>query len=179
MSKTVLILVDFEAAKVATDDAPLKRLKQGYPKCDLIIASRYHNAKTRQDKKGSKLVPFVSKLADVVVSKEDIGPSAFEGGALRPIESTEKIIKTVDAEHVIVGGYFLEWAVAQTAFDANALGYQTTVDLAICGSEGILLPPSHINYKAQEILERLDKAGVKLVIHEPATIGTIEFSFTT
>src|SRR5271154_4916353 len=136
--KLALILVDCQADNIAEGgDYPVKRLKQGYESIDLILASRRYGPKVCvKGTPGARINPYVSKQASALITKDGgASPSVFEGGTLRPIESTERILKADGITHIIIGGYFLEWAVAQTAFDANALGFDTTVDLSITASE--------------------------------------------
>ena len=158
---TALILVDFQADNIEQDDKPLRALKR-LGDVDVIIASRRYTlteGKCKKDTKGARLASAVTKRASVIVTKDGIGPSAFEGGTLRPIVSTERILKQADVEEVVVGGYFLEWAVAQTAYDASALGYQTTVDLSLTACEN-----STDEFKINEHFERLARAGIKVTL---------------
>ena len=86
---------------------------------------------------GARIVPdlaaIVAKPQNYVVTKgltrQGGSFSAFEGGTLRPLESLEDILRREEVTHVAVGGYWLDWCVAQTAFDANALGYNVAVEL--------------------------------------------------
>jgi len=76
----------------------------------------------------------------------------FSGGTLRPLESLEDILAREEITHITVGGYLLEGAVANTAFDANALGYSVMVELRSAAGH-----PE----KQRETLERFDRAGVR------------------
>jgi nicotinamidase-related amidase len=108
---------------------------------------------------GAKIVSnfsgIVTQSHNYVVAKamkrDHGGFSAFEGGTLRPLESLEDILAREEITHVTVGGYLLEGAVANTAFDANALGYSTMVELRSAAGH-----PE----KRYETLARLDRAGV-------------------
>ncbi len=168
MSKTALILVDFQTDNITVGgDDPIKRLKMYDPviPVDMVVASRKYAANIcKKGTKGARLNPYVTRMADVIVTKEAVGPSAFEGGTLRPIE---RILKIHGITRVVVGGYFLEWTVAQTAFDANALGYDTSVDLSMTVSEaGDVIPV--VDFGMDTIFARLERAGVGLIA--PATI---------
>lgn len=158
---TALILVDCQADNIAVGgDSPIQWLKKMGLTSDLVVASRRYAAKTcKKGTKGARIHPYVSKLADVIVTKEGGGVSAFEGGTLRPIESTERILKAHKIDRAVIGGYFLEWTVAQTAFDANALGIETSVDLQLTAKES----SDKADYVANTILERLERAGVNLL----------------
>lgn len=98
-----------------------------------------------QGTKGARLNPHIKSIADYIVTKgQDPNPpdaySAFAGGTLRPLESTEDILKREKIDEVWVVGLLLGWCVSQTAFDANALGYPTSIFLdstiALPGEEG-------------------------------------------
>jgi nicotinamidase-related amidase len=176
MIKRALILVDCQADNIALGgDYPIKRFKQFYEPVELVVASRRYAPKVcKKGTPGARITPYVSKRAQAVVTKDDgVSPSAFEGGSLRPIESTEHILKTYGITHVIVGGYFIEWSVSQTAFDASALGLDTTVDLSITASEdGIDYSANYRNtiYEPESIFGRLTQAGVRIVTSRPATM---------
>jgi nicotinamidase-related amidase len=113
---------------------------------------------------GAKVIP---DLATVIAQKDSYvissgidrdqgGFSAFEGGTLRPLESLEDILAREKITHVAVGGYWLEYAVSNTAFDANALGYNTAVELtASCALEK--------HEKPCQTIERFERAGIKYV----------------
>lgn len=114
---------------------------------------------------GAKIVPDLAAIAakpeNYVITKgldrQHGGFSAFEGGTLRPLESLEDILRREEITHVAVGGYWLDWCVAQTAFDANALGYATAIET------NCTLPfPEFDSESAQRIVtyERLSRAGV-------------------
>lgn len=89
---------------------------------------------------GAKIVPdlaaFATRPKCYVISKsmepDEFGYSAFEGGTLRPLETLEEILDREKVTHITVGGYWLDGCVAQTAFDANALGYATAVARDAC-----------------------------------------------
>ena len=109
--------------------------------------------------KGASVVPELAHIAEYVVTKglkrDDGGYSAFEAGTLRPLKSLEDILHDEKITHVAVGGYWLEWCVAQTAFDANALGYDTAVEID-------LSMPLNGAFKASDQAARLERAGVTL-----------------
>ena len=178
MVKRALILVDCQADNIAVgQDYPIKRFKDGYSPVDLIIASRRYASKVcKKGTPGARINPYVSKQAQVLVTKDGgAAPSAFEGGSLRPIESTERILKAHGITDVIVGGYFIEWSVSQTAFDASALGLKTTLDLSITASEdGIDYSDCYdtIDFGPESIFGRLENAGVHIVISHPATMDS-------
>lgn len=102
----------------------------------------------------SNLVGIASQAGNYVVTKatdpDQGGYSAFEGGTLRPLESLEDILAREEITHVTVGGYLLENAVANTAFDANALGYSVMVELR--STTGVA--------NRSVTLDRFEKAGV-------------------
>lgn len=83
------------------------------------------------------------------------GFSAFEGGTLRPLESLEDILQREEVTHVIVGGYWLDQCVARTAFDANALGYTTAIEMQCT-------IPSSPGVNVEGISKQLIQAGVLL-----------------
>lgn len=110
---------------------------------------------------GAKIVPEVVSLIakkenSYVITKgvkpDEGGFSAFEGGTLRPLETLEEILEREKITHVTVGGYWLEHCVSQTAFDANALGYSTAIDLAASFARD----PNEIS----RVLNDLEKAGI-------------------
>jgi nicotinamidase-related amidase len=117
--------------------------------------------------KGTHGAKIVSDLAAVLAKKDhyvvtkamepgQAGYSAFEAGTLRPLENLEDILEREEVTHVSVGGYWLEYAVSNTAFDANALGYNTAVELtASCPLEKHETPRGAI--------ERFERAGVAYV----------------
>jgi nicotinamidase/pyrazinamidase len=109
--------------------------------------------------KGASVVPEIAHIAEYVVTKgmkrDQWGFSAFEAGTLRPLKSLEDILHDEKVTHVAVGGYWLEWCVAQTAFDANALGYDTAVEMDLSMSLG---GP----FRASDQAAKLEKAGVTL-----------------
>ena len=109
--------------------------------------------------KGASVVPEVAHIAEYVVTKgmkrDDGGFTAFEAGTLRPLKSLEDILHDEKITHVAVGGYWLEWVVAQTAFDANALGYDTAVEID-------LSMPLNGAFKASDQAAKLERAGVTI-----------------
>lgn len=109
--------------------------------------------------RGAWLHPAITDLEPEYVATKgqdrlEGGHSAFEAETLRPLRKVEDILKDEKITDVIVGGYLLEWAVAQTAFDANALGYKTTLKLS--ASQTWLAPGE----RQGDIVSRLEKAGV-------------------
>lgn len=107
------------------------------------------------------LASIVAKPSNYVVTKSlqrtQGGFSAFEGGTLRPLESLEDILYREQITHVTVGGYWLDWAVAQTAFDASALGYQTAID------KQCTVPFIETPERTERIVKHLEHAGIPLV----------------
>ena len=114
---------------------------------------------------GAKIVPDLAAIAtksqNYVITKslsrEQGGFSAFEGGTLRPLESLEDILRREEVTHVAVGGYWLDWCVAQTAFDANALGYATAIEMSCTLPFPEFEPDST---QRTTTFERLSRAGV-------------------
>lgn len=118
--------------------------------------------------KGTPGVRIVSDLAAIVsnpknyvitksLDRDREGFSAFEGGTLRPLESLEDILQREEVTHVAVGGYWLDWCVAQTAFDANALGYNTAIETRCT------IPFPETGTRMDRITQQLNQAGVLLV----------------
>lgn len=116
--------------------------------------------------KGTAGARIVSDLATIaVLSKNYVitkgitssqgGFSAFEAGTLRPLESLENILRREEITHVAVAGYWLEYCVAQTAFDACALGYLTAIE----GSCTVDYPEYDVA-KRGTLLTQLSRAGV-------------------
>ena len=112
----------------------------------------------------SDLAAIASRPHNYVVTKsmnrDQGGFSAFEGGTLRPLESLEDILHREMITHVAVGGYWLDWCVAHTAFDANALGYATAIEISCT------LPFPEFDTKSvkrSETYERLSRAGIPCV----------------
>jgi nicotinamidase/pyrazinamidase len=111
------------------------------------------------------LAVIVAKPENYVISKGmdrgQGGYSAFEGGTLRPLESLEDILRNEKITHVAVGGYWLDLCVAQTAFDAAALGYATAIEMTCT------LPFPEFNHDSspqrKATFERLERAGVPVV----------------
>ena len=158
-----------------SDDILLPLVEYATLAADVVIASRnLHPANHRSFVKfggylppncikgtpGAKIVSnitgIVAQAHNYVVTKATLpnqgGFSAFEGGTLRPLESLEDILAREEITHITVGGYLLEGAVANTAFDANALGYSVMVELRSAAGH-----PE----KQRETLERFDRAGVR------------------
>lgn len=114
---------------------------------------------------GAKIVPDLAAIAakpeNYVITKglghKEGGFSAFEGGTLRPLESLEDILRREEVTHVAVGGYWLDWCVAQTAFDANALGYATAIEMNCTLPFPEFEPDST---QRTTTFERLSRAGV-------------------
>lgn len=100
--------------------------------------------------RGARLHAALDSVSNYVITQT--GFSAFEGGTLRPLRPLEDILKDGQIDKIIIGGFFLEEEVAQTAFDANALGYETRVDLA--GSQ------SSPYRRVRGVIEKLEYAGV-------------------
>jgi nicotinamidase/pyrazinamidase len=112
----------------------------------------------------SDLAAIVAKPENYVISKgldsSGGGFSAFEGGTLRPLESLEDILRSEEITHVAVGGYWLDFCVAQTAFDAAALGYATAIEMTCT------LPFPDIDSdspKRKAVFDSLERAGVPCV----------------
>lgn len=111
------------------------------------------------------LAAIVAKAENYVISKglDSNGGgdfSAFEGGTLRPLESLEDILRREEITHVAVGGYWLDFCVAQTAFDAAALGYATAIEMTCT------LPFPDIDHdspKRKAVFDSLERAGVPCV----------------
>lgn len=117
---------------------------------------------------GARIVPDLAAITaqpkNYVITKsiapDQGGFSAFEGGTLRPLESLEDILRREEITHVAVGGYWLEWCVAQTAFDASALGFATAIEISCTLPFPEFGPGSSERAK---IFEKLAKAGVPCV----------------
>jgi len=157
-----------------SDDILLPLVEYATLAADVVIASRslyppdhtsffkyggYNPPNCIKGTPGAKIVSnitgIVAQAHNYVVTKgterDQGGFSAFEGGTLRPLESLEDILAREEITHITVGGYLLENAVANTAFDANALGYSVMVELRAAAGH-----PE----KQRETLERFDRAGV-------------------
>lgn len=136
--RTAFIVVDVQEGYFP-DELVIKAIEERSDACDVTIASRnlFPNGDPKvptefaKGSKWAKVHPVVKELADYVVTKGEtnLGISAFEGGTLRPIVSLEQILEDEKIEGVFVGGFLLGYDLSCTAFDANALGYPTTVDL--------------------------------------------------
>ena len=112
----------------------------------------------------SDLAAIAAKPENYVISKgldgNREGFSAFEGGTLRPLESLEDILQREEVTHVAVGGYWLDGCVAQTAFDANALGYSTAIEMTCT----LPFPEyAHDSDQRKATFERLARAGIPYV----------------
>lgn len=176
MPKTALIAVD-----VQNDYLPNGPL--GFPDSDSIIPALVEYAALAADivicsrnirpagssaycikgTPGAKIVPELASISanpkNYVITKslDHEGYSAFEGGTLRPLESLEDILAREEVTHVSVGGYWLNGCVAQTAFDANALGYNTAIE------ERCTLPSPVSQTRTEHISQQLLQAGIPLV----------------
>ena len=86
-----------------------------------------------QGTKGAQIDPRIRKCAQVVVSKgmnKDLEEySGFDATTLRPIKPLHEILQESEVDSVCVVGLALDYCVGQTAFDANALGYETSIAL--------------------------------------------------
>jgi nicotinamidase/pyrazinamidase len=162
--KTALIIVD------AQKDFPLHlevvdRLIDLAEEADLVIASKTVHSKDHfsfaefgphciHGTKGVKLEDRIAEWADYTITR--VCPqgvehySAFDGGTLRPKESLEEILVAEKIGKVWIGGFGHGWDVPQTAFDANALGYPTTVWLEA------------VNEMSPETILKLEHAGVNV-----------------
>lgn len=157
MSKTALIAVDVQndylpggAVGFPGSDSVIGPLLEIATQAAIVIASRnlrppdHKSFDTQPDDgtwppncvkgtKGAAIVPSIAQVADYVITKSQTremgGFTAFEAGTLRPLKSLEDILQEEEITHIAVGGYWLEWCVGQTAFDANALGYSTVVNM--------------------------------------------------
>lgn len=157
-----------------SDDILLPLVEYAMLAADVVIASRslhpanhgsftkfggYNPPNRIKSTPGAKIVSnlsgIVAQAHNYVVTKamepHQGGFSAFEGGTLRPLESLEDILAREEITHVTIGGYLLEGAVANTAFDASALGYSTMVE-----SRATAGHPE----RRHVTLERLERAGV-------------------
>lgn len=111
-----------------------------------------------QGTKGVKIHPKIRKVADFIVSKgydaEYEAYSAFAGTTLKPKLTLEELLKEQAITQVVVVGLALDYCVMYTALDANALGYETSVDWG-----GVMpVDPS----KSEEVAEKLERAGVSV-----------------
>lgn len=147
MSRRALI-----AADVLAGDPTLPTVLLLAKDADVVIVARNGTVEAR-------VPPQLKRLATYTVTR-GIDPdkpnySAFDGGTLRPIESLESILAREKVTEVVVCGYIplvLQSVILQTAFDANALGYPTTVCLnaSVAGSTEVLL----------ETIGKLERAGI-------------------
>lgn len=113
---------------------------------DIVILS--HEWKERVPASLKRVADFTITTGKKGTEKEAF--SAFEGGTLRPIKSLEEILSQEHVGDVIVCGWTLNSMVGQTAFDARALGYDTTVCYDGSRAGGEIL----------QISIRLDNAGI-------------------
>lgn len=120
----------------------------------LLLAERADLVILDRNGAGNRLPTPLKQVGDCITTR-GINPdkpnySAFDGGTLRPIESLESILAREQVSDVVVCGATLRTIVSQTAFDANALGYNTLVcyDATIPGGE--ILGP----------LKKLQAAGI-------------------
>lgn len=126
-----------EYATVAADLAIVSRSLHPIDHCSFEQEGGTDPVNRVKGTAGAKIVPEVTALLakqdSYVVTKATVGDeggwSAFDGGTLRPLENLEDILAREKITHVVVGGYWLETCVAQTAFDANALGYKTAIEM--------------------------------------------------
>jgi nicotinamidase/pyrazinamidase len=185
MGKTALIVVDAQndyqpdgILGFPGSDSIIEPLVEfGTLAADVVIASRNQRPSNHESfaseshgghwpancikgTKGAALVPDIAAIADYVVTKglrkDQGGYTAFEAGTLRPLKSLEDILADEKVTHIAVGGYWLEWCVAQTAFDANALGYPTAVELT--ATQSLATRPGQ-----EDQIRRLQKAGIVCV----------------
>lgn len=80
---------------------------------------------------GVKIHRKIKAVADFIVSKGDDpnleAYSAFDGYTLRPKMKLNDLLRDQDVDAVEVAGLAFDKCVGQTALDANALGWYTTV----------------------------------------------------
>src|ERR1700677_585147 len=146
---------------------------------DKVIASRNlhpadhksfetHPANCVKGTSGARIVAdlaaIVAKPENYVISKgldsDRGGFSAFEGGTLRPLESLEDILRREEITHVAIGGYWFDFCVAQTAYDAAALGYATAIETNCTFPFPEIDPDSP---KRKAVFDALARAGVPCV----------------
>lgn len=161
--KIALIIVDAQqdfAEERSSEIDSLIDLAEG---ADLVIATRSVHPRSHfsfaefgphciHGTKGARLHPRLEEYADYVTTKVGLQEhySGFESGTLRPKESLEEILRAEEVTKVWIGGFGHGWDVPQTAFDANALGYDTIVFL------------SASNEVDPETIEKLNRAGVNV-----------------
>lgn len=122
-----------------------------------------------QGTRGAKLHPSVRKYADYTISKgmkpNEEAYSAFAGKTLRPVQTLEEILEMHTMHHVdmmfdetiLVTGLALDYCVAHTAFDANAIGYRTIVPLD--ATRGVDPQTSQV------AIDKMRNAGIEVVEH--------------
>lgn len=142
--RKALIVVDLEDGVDRIVDPILKLASRA----DIVILARNGTQRT-------KTPTALRRVVDYIVTKGIDGRptySAFDGGTLRPIESLEEILTREKVSDVVICGCTLRTVVSQTAFDARALGYSTTVcfDATVMGGE--ILGP----------MEKLQKADIDI-----------------
>jgi nicotinamidase-related amidase len=147
MSRRAVIIADVE-----NGDVYLPGILWLAERADLVIVSR--------DGTSSAKIPASLKRVATYTVTRGIDPdkpnySAFDGGTLRPIEPLETILARERVTEVAVCGHTLESVVAQTAFDASALGYVTTVcrDISSIGVDETI-------EGAAEMYAKLARAGI-------------------
>jgi hypothetical protein len=137
MSGRALIVTDVLGTEVRGTDPILPVILQLAERADFVIVSR--NGTT------TKVPTSLKKAASIIVTRgidpERPNYSAFDGGTLRPVESLEVILARKEVTEVVVCGCTLNSVVAQTAFDANALGYVTTICIDACSGDVLVRSP--------------------------------------
>lgn len=107
---------------------------------------------------GVKIPPKIKSVTDFLISKGDDPKleaySAFAGNTLRPKKSLEDILRENNADSVEIAGLAYDKCVGQTALDANALGWYTSVLKEMTRS---ISPEGE-----RKMNERLERAGVHL-----------------
>jgi nicotinamidase/pyrazinamidase len=138
--KTALIIVDYQEDFYPAL-CPVEGVLELAEQVDVVIATQSAHPKNHpsfaefgvhciKGSKGARLHPAIKEVADYVPTKgrsTDEDYSAFEACTLRPLEWVEEILKVEGVGEVWVAGLGHRWDVVQTAFDANALGYPTTI----------------------------------------------------
>lgn len=163
--KSALIIVDPQEDFIEPQDKKIiEALWVLAQKADIVIATQSvhpanHVSFTElgphcvQGSKGRKLHKGLEEYIDIATSKVGVKEhySAFDSETLRPKESLEEILRIEDVGEIWIAGFGHEWDVPQSAFDANALGYPTTV---------YAKATKKLNKKA---IEKLERAGVHVV----------------
>jgi nicotinamidase/pyrazinamidase len=148
-----------EYAKLAADVVIVSR-NQFPPDHESFEPHGYRVANCIKGTHGARVIPELAQVADYVITKglerTQGAFSAFEGGTLRPLEKLENILEGEQITHITVGGYWLENVVSYTAFDANALGYHTTVDSHLTAS----LPFDGGSRERTRLFESFERAGI-------------------